>query len=333
MDATSASASAAFGETADVEITILVDNCADLLVRSTDTVKRFTDAPLLAEHGFAAMVNLKAAGLRILWDAGVTGNGLIENMARMKIRPASIDKIALSHGHGDHTAALTNVIKAMDLLAKPKKWERDATAEDMLQWAKGRHVSLIVHPAAFRERWGTQKDGSRYGPVLPPPRAEWEAAGAQIILAEGPSQLGPGCWTTGAVARQSFETAGISSKRLYRAGDSFLPDLVEDDQAMVINVRDKGLLILAGCAHSGILNTVNYARQISGVNAVWAVIGGFHLAPATGADIQRTVDGMKAFSPKLISPSHCTGLTAIAQFAAQMPDAFVQSVVGTTYAF
>ena len=322
-----------FGETQDVAVTVLVDNRAGLIVKSTDTVKCYTEEPLLAEHGFAALIDLKDAGLRILWDAGVTQIALLENMKRMKMEPATIDKIALSHGHRDHTAAVTDVLKAIAVRPEPKKWERDPTPEEIRSWVQGRRVPLVTHPAAFRERWGRQKDGTIYGPVLPPPRDEWEAAGADIILSEGPYKLGPGCWTTGLVPRLSFEKSGRPSMLAYRQGDAFLYDDIDEDQAIVINVKDKGLIIVSGCAHSGIVNTVNYAREISGVDEVWAIVGGFHLARAKDEEIQRTIAEIKALKPTLVAPSHCTGFGAISQFAAEMADEFVLGVVGTTYLF
>jgi len=322
-----------FGETQNVSVTVLVDNRADLIVKSTDTVKYYTEKPLLAEHGFAALIDLKAAGVRILWDAGMTQIALPENMRRMEIDPAAIDKIALSHGHRDHTAAMTDVLKAIAVRPKPKEWEQYPTPEEIRSWVQGRRVPLIVHPAAFRERWGKNKDGTVYGPALPPPRDEWEAAGADIILSEGPYELGPGCWTTGFVPRRSFEESGRPSTLSYRQGDAFLHDDIDEDQAIVINVKDKGLVVVSGCAHSGIVNTVNYAREISGVGKVWAILGGFHLARAKDEETQRTIDAIKAFRPTLIAPSHCTGFGAISQFAAQMPDEFVLGLVGTTYLF
>lgn len=322
-----------FGETQNVAVTVLVDNRADLLVKSTDTVKYYTEEPLLAEHGFAALIDLQAADVRILWDAGITQIALIENMQRMEVDPATIDKIALSHGHGDHTAAVTDVLKAIAVRPEPKKWEQDPTPEEIRSWVEGRRLPLITHPAAFRERWSRRKDGTIYGPVLPPPRDEWEAAGADVILSEGPYELGPGCWTTGLVPRLSFEKSGRPSTLNYRQGDAFIHDDIDEDQAIAINVKDKGLVIVSGCAHSGIVNTVNYAREISGVDKVWAIIGGFHLAKAKDEEIQRTIAEIKALRPTLIAPSHCTGFGAISQFAAQMPDEFVLGVVGTTYLF
>jgi 7,8-dihydropterin-6-yl-methyl-4-(beta-D-ribofuranosyl)aminobenzene 5'-phosphate synthase len=120
---------------------------------------------------------------------------------------------------------------------------------------------------------------------------------------------------------------------IYRDGDAFHPDVVEEDQAIVINVAAKGLVILAGCAHSGIVNTVNRARQISRMERIWAIIGGFHLAHVADEELPHTVEALKAFKPALIVPSHCTGFRATWQFAAQMPDAFRPNVVGAKYLF
>jgi len=324
-----------FGETRNVEITVLVDNRADLMLKSTDAVKRYTDKPLLAEHGFAALVdliNFDDAGVRILWDAGVTTIALPENAARMGVDLTAVDRIALSHGHHDHFAALTDVVREIAGRPDSREWDEAVTVEEIRAWIEGHKVSLIAHPAAFRERWVIDEDGKKRGPGVAP-RDEWEAAGADIILSEGPHELGPGCWTTGAVPRLSFEQAGTPPALHYREGDEFIRDYMDDDQSIVINVKDKGLVVLTGCAHSGVVNTVNYAREISGVERVHAILGGFHLGRAKDEEIQRTIDAIKEIGPALVAPSHCTGFKAISQFAQQMPDEFVLGVVGTKYLF
>ncbi len=202
-----------FGFARSAAITLLVDNHADLLLDSTDTVKRFTDKPLLAEHGFSALIDLNDGETRILWDAGVSLVALLENARRMQIDLSTVGRIALSHGHSDHTSSLTELLRAMDVLPKPREWTSDAPLEQQQQWAAGRPVPVIVHPAAFRERWSVRKDGTKFGPFLPPPRQEWQALGAEIIRSEGPYQLGPGCWTTGYMPRLSFEQSGRSPGR------------------------------------------------------------------------------------------------------------------------
>lgn len=321
-----------FGETQDVAITILVDNRADLLVRSTETVK-YAGVSLLAEHGFSALVDLKAQGLRILWDAGGSAVALPHNMQRLEIDPRTIDKIALSHGHHDHTGAMAAMLRAICPAPATREWPPAATMEEIERGAAGRRVPLVAHPAAFRERWHIRQDGTRVGPTLPPPGAEWRALGADIVLTDEPVELAAGCWTTGYVPRRSFERSGRSATRYYRQDDAFLRDDIEDDQAIVINVRGKGLVVLAGCAHAGIVSTVHYAREISGVERVWAILGGFHLASAEGGELQRTVDEIAALRPALIVPTHCTGLAAMCAFAAQMPQAFAAGVAGGTYLF
>lgn len=321
-----------FGQTQDVEITILAGNRADLMVKSTEAVKRFTDKPLLAEHGFAALVDLKEVGRRILWDAGISRLALLENARRMEIDLATVDTIALSHGHGDHYASILDVIRQVAKRPEPREWPKGASIEEIREWARVRKMPLIVHPAAFRERWAIAKDGKKYGPNSVPGE-EWEAAGAEVILSEGPYRLGPGCWTTGAVPRRSHEQAGTPASMAYRQGDQFLRDHMEDDQSIVLNVKERGLVILTGCAHSGVVNTVRCAQEISGVNKIHAILGGFHLAPAKDDEIERTIDEISELEPTMVAPSHCTGFKAIARFAERMPDQFVLGVVGTQYLF
>ena len=320
-----------FGDTSNVELTILVDNHTDQLVESTASVKRFTDAPLFAEPGFAALVHLKDSGTRILWDAGYSVIALLANLRQMKIDPATINQIALSHGDDDHTTAVTEILKAMNLKPQSRQWNADATLETMREWADGRRVSIIAHPAAFRERWILRDDGTRRGPLPIPSRDEWQALGGQVVLSEGPYQLAPGVCTTGAIPRRSFETAGVSRFLYYREANSFIKDQMDDDQALVMNIRGRGLVVLSGCAHAGIVNTINHAREISGVARVYAIIGGFHLGRAQAEYIQKTIAAIEQIKPGLVSPSHCSGFNAATQFAAQLPDAFVQSLAGTTF--
>ena len=320
-----------FGQVEHVSLTVLVDNKADLMLKSSDQIKYFSDEPLLAEHGFSVLIGLDNSESRILWDAGVSKVALPENMRRMEIEPGSITKIALSHGHLDHYAAITDLLNEMDLLPKDKEWDQNLTASEIEAWIESHELPILAHPAAFRERWGVKDDGTMVGPFLPPPRQEWEAAGAKIILSPEPHELGTGCCTTGFIPRDSFEKFGRSEKLRFRQGSDFLPDDMEDDQAIGINLKGKGLVVLSGCAHSGIVNTVNQVRNISGMDRVHAIVGGFHLGGASDEEINRTVDQIKSIGPQLVIPSHCTGFQAKSKFAQEMPDEFVEGVVGASY--
>lgn len=314
-------------------ITVLVDNKADLIVESTGQVKYFTDQPLLAEHGYSVLIQLEDSENKILWDAGVSRVALLENLRRMKQDVSAIKTIALSHGHSDHFTAMTDLLTALDLAPKSKAWPAPLQAGDVEDWLEASRVPIVVHPAAFRERWWQKQDGDLVGPFLPPPEDEWRAAGARIVRSEAPAQLAPGCWTTGYIPRTSFEHTGRPKEMRYRSGPDFLPDDVEDDQAIVINLAGKGLIILSGCAHSGIVNTITHARQTFNEDRVYAVIGGFHLARATGDEIERTIAYMQSVKPHILVPSHCTGFKAISRFAAAMPEPFTEGVVGATYLF
>jgi 7,8-dihydropterin-6-yl-methyl-4-(beta-D-ribofuranosyl)aminobenzene 5'-phosphate synthase len=322
-----------FGQGNRASLTVLVENKADLIVKSSEQIKYFTDKPLLAEHGYSVLIELDGLEDKILWDAGVSKTALIENIQRMELDISKIKKIALSHGHSDHYMAMTEILSGLDPLSEGKEWGRKINEQEIDAWLNELRIPLIAHPAAFRERWREKDDGTLVGPFLPPPVEEWKSAGADIILSADPYQLAPGCWTTGYVPRNSFEYSGRSDQRKYRQGSEILPDDLEDDQAIVIHVDKKGLVVLSGCAHSGIVNTVEQARKISGVDRVHAVIGGFHLALADEDEINQTIEYFKGIQPDLLGPGHCTGLKAICRFAREFPDQFIEGVVGTTYLF
>jgi 7,8-dihydropterin-6-yl-methyl-4-(beta-D-ribofuranosyl)aminobenzene 5'-phosphate synthase len=322
-----------FGNLDSVSITILVDNYANLIVESSDSIKYFKDKPLLAEHGFSALIHIPDSGINILWDAGISNIALMENISRLGINPKTIQKIALSHGHGDHYSAITDFLRSMELESEPKEWDEPFTSRDILNWKSEKYVPLIVHPAAFRERWWTKDDGTKVGPLPIPPRIEWESLGAKIVLSSEPYSLVSGCWTTGYVPRRSFEKSGRPTNLLYRDGDDFFHDDLDEDQAIVINIKQKGLVVLSGCAHAGIINTIKRAREISGIDQVYAVLGGFHLARSNEKEIQQTISVFKELNPKILIPCHCTGFQAMCAIAQHLPDQFHHGVVGATYMF
>jgi 7,8-dihydropterin-6-yl-methyl-4-(beta-D-ribofuranosyl)aminobenzene 5'-phosphate synthase len=321
-----------FGSLDSVTITILVDNHADLMVKPSDRVKYFTDKPLLAEHGFSALVHLNQADEKFLWDAGISKTAMMENIRLMKLDFKSISKIILSHGHQDHYEGISPLLQAMELLPIEHEWEGKPNQQRIEEWLDELRLSIIAHPAALRERWWLKEDGTWVGPDHPPPFQTWQENGARMVYSEKPFQIAPGCWTTGFIPRTGTQE-GKPSRLYYRSGDDFLEDEMEDDQALVMHVKGKGLVVLTGCAHAGILNTLHHAREISGVDQIYAIIGGFHLSPAKPEEIAKTVDTIRLMRPQLVIPCHCTGFQAMAEFSRQMPAEFIQGVVGATFMF
>jgi 7,8-dihydropterin-6-yl-methyl-4-(beta-D-ribofuranosyl)aminobenzene 5'-phosphate synthase len=292
--------------TKDVMITMVVDNYADLLLGSTPAVDRRgpEKEPLLAEHGLSIHIRLAAEGKDVLLDAGFTKVALPYNLSRLEIDPAVGDGVVISHGHRDHTAA----------------------PPDFLRIA-GRRLPVVVHPDAFLERWFILSDGSKVGPWQVK-QQRWREAGAEIVYVEESYELVPGCLATGPIPRRTDFEKGMA-RAYYRKDGELVQDPTYDDQAVVVNLQGKGLVVTAGCVHSGIVNTVLHARSVTGVIEVWAVIGGFHLSHATAEEIGRTIAELKAIGPSLVMPAQCTGFAATSWFAEEMPDQFVVGAVGT----
>lgn len=310
-------------------ITILVDNQIDALLPGEEGVRRHPWAqhvsnPFLesgegldtlhAEHGFSALVTVSVGNDRhvLLFDTGVSPNGMAENMAQLEIDPHEIEAVALSHGHADHTAGIAGLVDRLGRASMP----------------------LFVHRLAFSKRRAAPPQGEPI--ALPPPsRSAIEGAGFEIADAEDPSLLfHDALLLTGEVPRvTAFEQGFPFFQRDTGRGWEPEPHLL-DDQALVANIRGKGLVVLTGCGHSGIVNIVTRAREVTGIERVHAVLGGFHLPGAFFEPlIPPTVDALRRFAPDLLVPAHCTGYKAQQALAAALPEAYVHNAVGTTYTF
>ncbi len=298
------------------EITVLVDNYIDIFTPQTTPVERrlpFNPArPVLAEHGFSCLVRVSSGGTEhtLLLDAGLSADCMAWNARQMGIDLTTAESVVLSHGHFDHTGGLAGFF-----------------------CSAGRRIPLTAHPDAFIRR---RLNNPVHGLVELPPvdGAALEAAGADIRKVPGSSVAASGLvLVTGEVERKvPFET-GMPGMEMYVGGE-WVPDPIRDDQAVVISVKDKGLVVLSGCAHAGIANTVAYAREVTGIDRVHAILGGFHLTgPAVAPRIRPTMDAIARFSPDYVVPMHCTGWDAINRFMEAMPGKCILNTVGTTYVF
>ncbi len=300
-----------------IEITTIIDNYADLILPGReDTVRRplFKEGginpPLLAEHGLSLFIQIhhREGTLRVLLDTGLTEEGPLYNMARLDLPLGETDYLVLSHGHFDHFGALYQV------------YEKGLVP---------RKAPFLCHPWAFHQR-GIRRDGQLF-PFPRLDRTRLEALGVQVMEREGPTVLDEVLLVTGEIPRRTEFEIGFPMGYVEIEGQ-IQQDALLDDQALVVHVEGKGLVVISGCGHSGIINTVKYAQELTGVEEVYGVIGGFHLSgPVYEPYIQPTVEAMKAVSPRLLVPTHCTGFPAETVFAREMPQAFVLNSVGTTF--
>jgi 7,8-dihydropterin-6-yl-methyl-4-(beta-D-ribofuranosyl)aminobenzene 5'-phosphate synthase len=264
-----------------------------------------------AEHGFSMLIRVLAEGKShsILFDTGNSPNGVVENSTRMGLDLSEIESIVLSHGHYDHSGGLLSVLKAINKFDLP----------------------IIVHDDMFTKRGVENQDGSiRPYPEFP---SKEMLSSTRLISTKQPLLIANGlALVTGEIPRQTSYEKGFLPHRAFVHG-SWHPDpWIWDDRAFIIRVKGKGLVIFTGCAHAGIINTVQYSQTIAGSDGVYAVIGGFHLAGKEGESrIEQTVKELKRTNPKLVVPSHCTGWRAMCTIANGLPDAFVWNSVGNLY--
>jgi 7,8-dihydropterin-6-yl-methyl-4-(beta-D-ribofuranosyl)aminobenzene 5'-phosphate synthase len=192
-------------------------------------------------------------------------------------------------------------------------------------------LPVLIHPE-FWARRRIKFPGLEPAELPSTSRSALEGAGFEIVEERQPSFLLDGSvLITGEVDRTTEFESGFKGHEAFRDGDWQADPLILDDQALVVRLRDRGLVILSGCGHAGIVNTVRYAQKLTGEQRVAAVIGGFHLSgPMFEPIIGPTVSAFDELEPALLMPAHCTGWKAVHQLAARFPDAFVQSAVGTT---
>jgi 7,8-dihydropterin-6-yl-methyl-4-(beta-D-ribofuranosyl)aminobenzene 5'-phosphate synthase len=313
----------------EVTITTLVDNSYDGLMVDMGPAHRapmgavppvaarqfeagMTVPGLVAEHGFSALVTVRR-GQRthtVLFDTGVSPDGLAGNLERLGIDAGAIEAVVLSHGHFDHAGGFLGLARLRGRTGLP----------------------LTVHPLVWTRRR-----------VAFPGQPEWElptlskrsleGEGFEVIERRQPSLLLDGSvLITGEVDRTTDFEVGMRFHEAWR-DDRWEPDpLILDDQALVVAVRDKGLVVLTGCGHAGAVNIARYALRLTGVERLHALLGGFHLTgPAFEPLIEPTTAALATLSPDLIVPAHCTGWRAQHRLAATLPAAYVPNAVGTSF--
>jgi 7,8-dihydropterin-6-yl-methyl-4-(beta-D-ribofuranosyl)aminobenzene 5'-phosphate synthase len=305
-----------------VEVTCLVDNNVDVLLPNTEVAhrpflaKNWYERPLIAEHGFSAAVTVESGGRkhRVLLDSGLDPLVAAHNVDVLDFDLSTCELVISSHGHIDHAGGLLNIRKKMN---------------------RRQRIPLVLHEDAFRNRMVKFQDGRTIN--LPAPSKSFlTKAGYEIILKQSQSLwIDNGILVTGEITRTNNFEKGFPNHYSEVDEDRMENDpFIKDDQAIIMNVKDKGLVVITGCGHAGIINTLNYAKELTGQDKIYAVVGGMHLTGGVFEPIiPRTVDELQTLKPQFVIPCHCSGLKAMNEIERKMPLAFIQNSVGTNYIF
>lgn len=302
-----------------IKVTCLIDNSVDMLLSNTEVAHRpqirsgFLENPPLAEHGFSAALSFETNGTNhvVLYDTGLSPRGVTFNVNTMNFDLSACETVVLSHGHIDHGGGLLEIRKKL---------------------SQKNEISLIAHSLAFRRRSFKFADGTMIDVSLPD-KSRITKAGYQIVEKNSLSLWFDAMLVTGEIPRIKDFEKGLPNHFSEENGKFESDPLIKDDQAVVFNIRGKGLVVVTGCGHAGVINTLNYAKELTGVSTVHAVIGGMHLSGYPETIIRRTVEELEKLSPRYVIPCHCSGLKAMFEVAKSMPSSFVQNSVGTSFIF
>lgn len=255
----------------------------------------------LGEHGFAALVE-PSVGDAILFDTG-QGLTLLHNARRTNKNLSAVGAVAISHGHFDHTGGLLPYLQEYG----PRR--------------------VYGHPDIFRHRYRVKDTGECYPIGIPHDREMLESAGAAFDLSTAFRELAPGVYLSGEIPRATAFESGDQGLFCDCTGQELDPTM--DDQSLVLET-DKGLVILLGCCHAGLINTLEHIAYTTGRRDVYALIGGTHLAFCSQEQMEKTIQGVKGMGVRKIAAGHCTGFAAAARLSREVPREFQVALVGYT---
>jgi 7,8-dihydropterin-6-yl-methyl-4-(beta-D-ribofuranosyl)aminobenzene 5'-phosphate synthase len=271
-----------------------------MAVRITTLSENTAQLGFLGEWGLSILVETETA--KVLLDTGLSTSA-VYNADLMGIDFSTIDAIVLSHAHGDHTGGLRDVLRRVR-----------------------KQVQVIAHPDIWISKYVVYGEMSRYAGI-PYMKEDLESLGASFNLTKKPFKISDDIMTTGEIEMTTdYET--IDDRLCVKKGDRMIPDPLADDLAVVVKTTE-GLVLITGCAHRGIINTVRQVQKLTGGEYIHTIIGGTHLMVASPERIEKTANELKGLGLQRLGVSHCTGFNASAALAKEFKDIFFLNNAGT----
>jgi 7,8-dihydropterin-6-yl-methyl-4-(beta-D-ribofuranosyl)aminobenzene 5'-phosphate synthase len=256
---------------------------------------------VLAEWGLSILIEKSERS--VLFDTGASISAA-QNAETLGVNLSKIDTIVLSHGHFDHTGGLPFLLRKI-----------------------GHEVKVIAHPDIWAPKYSRKSDHQESDIGMPCSREELEALGAKFELTKEPVKIEDNIFTTGEVPMlNDFET--IDSTLYVKTGNGWQPDPLLDDQGIVISTA-QGLVVIPGCAHRGLINTLYQAKKVSGQEKIYLVVGGAHLINASEEQIWRTISALNEMGVQKLATCHCTGMKANILLSQTFGKNFILNSTGT----
>jgi 7,8-dihydropterin-6-yl-methyl-4-(beta-D-ribofuranosyl)aminobenzene 5'-phosphate synthase len=280
----------------------------DRLRISTLMENTASDSGVVGEWGLSLFV--ETPDLKFLLDTGPS-DSITRNIDAMRVDMSGVRTIVLSHGHYDHTGGLPAVLRRI-----------------------GGPVRVIAHPEALRAMYGKNRETGEYKYAGVFYRTEFlENLGARFEFSASPTWLSEDIAASGEEPMETdFETVAGALCVPDPGGNGFVPDPMPDDQSVFMRT-DRGLVVLLGCAHRGMINIIRYGRRLMGTDQVYLVLGGTHLGPASSAQLSRSIEELKGMDVQWIGVSHCTGQTAAAELKRAFGERFFFNNAGKILRF
>ncbi len=275
-----------------IKVTVAMDNCVPLNAAS----------PFLGEHGLSMLV--EAGDTRLLVDTGQS-SAIVHNLGLIGVAPCSLDMIVISHGHYDHTGGLLHV------LTNAKK-----------------PIPVFMHPDAFKPRFSVANGVRRFAGI-PYCQEQLTTLGAEWRWVSEAVELMPGMWLSGAVPRTTpYETGDARLRARGADSQADVQDEIDDDMALFYK-SEKGLVVISGCTHSGLVNMVRHGLAVTGCERLHGWIGGTHLGPVSARQQEATISQLEQFNPDFVAANHCTGFSMMARLQQTFGSRFIAAFVGT----